>query len=138
MTHIEYKSDRERLNMESGNVKQKLVNILKLGIEWASIEYPNYETFTITGVHRTQKEQDDIYGNNKDKKLAAKYKRKPWPSVHMYWRGLDIRTKDMPRGMAKRLTEFFNMIRYDKKRPKKKTAILHNVGKGNHIHLQIV
>ena len=138
MVHLAYKTDRQRLEMESGSVSLNLVSILNWGMKWVSIAYPEYSTLTITDIKRTQVEQDKIYLNSNNENTVLRYKAKPWLSVHQFWRGIDIRVNDMPKGMAEKLTEVFNQIQYDKKRPNKKTAILHDVGTGAHIHLQVI
>ncbi len=141
MVNIDYKTDRIRLEMESGEVKQKLVDILHMGLKWLSIEYPAYSGITITDIYRTNDEQDQIYLNHIDSDIVKKYTNKPWQSVHQDHRGMDIRTKDMPKGMADRLTDIFNMITYDHRRPWIKTAKNHDVSKNQnagHIHIQVV
>ena len=137
MIKLNFKTDRQRLEFESGNVNTRLVNIVKFGMEFLSLEYPDIDyTLVLTDIKRETKEQDAIYLNHKDKTVAEKYKKKPWLSTHQFWRGIDIRVNDMPKGMAEKLTNFFNQITYDKLRLKKKTAILHDVGTGSHIHCQ--
>ena len=82
-------------------------------------------------VLRTQEEQDSIYGNN------SNYQNKPWKSVHQFWRGVDLRNNDMKPGMADDLAEVLNKIPYDESRPEKKSCIVHDVGRGDHIHIQV-
>jgi hypothetical protein len=85
---------------------------------------------TVTGVARTQVEQDQIYG----KDLA--YKRHPWQSVHQERpvRGLDLRDS----AKAKKLVDWVNAKWvYDPLRPKLNVALLHDLGFGRHVHLQV-
>lgn len=138
MTKIDYKTDRQREEMESGSVNIRLVKILQLALEWTALNYPKYDKITITDIFRTPEEQDKIYLNHKDENVANKYRKKKWYSVHQFWRGLDIRVNDMGKGQAELMCDFLNTIFYDKNRPNKKTAILHDVGTGSHIHLQVM
>ncbi|MBM3328205.1 MAG: hypothetical protein FJY67_01870 [Calditrichaeota bacterium] len=58
--------------------------------------------------------------------------------VHATWRGVDIRTRDWPEGVAETLAREVNQIfRYDVSRPQMKTALVHDVGQGTHLHLQV-
>jgi hypothetical protein len=137
MIKLGYKTDRQRFEMESGSINRKLVNIVYLGMEYLSIEYPEIDyTLIVTDLKRTTEEQDDIYLNHKDPNVVKKYKKKPWLSVHQFNRGLDLRTSDMPIKMVNKLMAFFNLFTYDPKRPEKKTCIYHDVGTGEHLHLQ--
>lgn len=59
--------------------------------------------------------------------------------VHVYWRGIDIRTRNLLPGEAQNLTDWINNnFIYDMDRTNMKTAILHTIGKKAqlHIHLQ--
>ena len=57
--------------------------------------------------------------------------------VHGYWRGVDIRVHDFKSGEAEELTNWINkMFDYDPKRILS-VAVHHNVGQGDHIHLQV-
>ena len=66
MLNIKFKTDRIRGEFESGNVDLHLLNILYLGMEWISLEYPEYKAITLTDILRTQDEQDKIYLNAND------------------------------------------------------------------------
>ena len=85
----------------------------------------------ITEVYRTQKTQNSYYKNN------PAYIQKPWNSVHQYYRGVDIRTNNHYTELQiSILINIANSIPYDIDRPGKKTGLYHNIGKGNHLHLQ--
>ena len=92
---------------------------------------------TVTDLLRTQAEQDDIYLNHSDPKVRQKYQDGPWPSVHQFGRGADVRT-DFSERCLKEVLEYLNKsYTYDPARPDKKTALVHDVGKGRHIHIQV-
>ena len=68
-------------------------------------------------------------------------------SVHAYYRGADIRTRDMPVGVADRLSQWLNELLYygtkDERSRRKRVALWHNVDSEgaihhtDHIHLQV-
>ena len=82
----------------------------------------------VTDTYRTQEEQDKIYASNE------RYKVKKWQSVHQGGRGADISVKGMTNEMINDIVDTMNRIKYSDKH---KTALSHNVGWGNHIHLQV-
>ena len=136
MPIIKYKSDRIQKEWESGEVNHKLVKIVEFLLRFLSLEAPEIKEIVLTCILRFQDEQDHIYLNHKDPKIAAKYKKKSWPSVHQYWRGADVRTRNWPKSLINKIVVLLNCITYDKKRPRKKTAKYHDVGTGAHIHIQ--
>ena len=86
----------------------------------------------VTNLWRSNAEQIRIYRNN------AKFVKKPWRSVHELWRGCDVSIKNLTSEEIKAIVEAINEIyQYDKDRPTKKTAIHHDVGAGDHIHIQV-
>jgi len=78
---------------------------------------------TITHLYRTEKQQRAFYPDDPNKR-----------SVHEFWRGVDVRTKDLD---SKVVAEAVNMLNaefyYDNKR---NTALVHTIGRGVHLHLQ--
>lgn len=76
---------------------------------------------TITNIFRTNKQQRKLYPGQPFLR-----------SVHEYWRGVDVRIrKDSNKGV-----DFINAaIPYGK--PGLKTALIHDIGHGNHVHLQV-
>lgn len=56
-------------------------------------------------------------------------------SVHEYGRGADLRTKHLEYWQKFKLVEIFNLIPYGKGHYQ--TAIFHDIGSGEHIHLQV-
>ena len=136
MVKIDFKEDRQRKEWESGDVSIHLVKRIKFLCEYINIAYPDYGSLTMTDIIRTSDEQDRIYLTSPT--LKEMYKKKPWLSVHQFGRGIDIRTTDMEKNMVNRILIVLNSIPYDVKRPSKKTAIFHNVGSGEHIHIQTV
>lgn len=104
---------------------------------WAQhLEEKKQGDVLVTHIHRTQAEQDAIYGGDKvSKALREKYLADPWRSCHQDWRALDasIRTLEQPDYQEEWLNKHFS---YDS-REKYPTAKLHNIGHGSHIHIQV-
>ena len=90
----------------------------------------------LTDIFRTREEQDKIYLNHKEVSVRVRYKKRPWRSVHMFGRGIDISTRYFDKPEIDKLLKLANLVPYDLNRPRKKTAIYHDVGAGAHIHVQ--
>lgn len=59
-------------------------------------------------------------------------------SVHAYGRGADIRTRDWPDYLKQRVADAVNLVfQYDPDRPHMQCAMIHDVGQGEHLHLQV-
>lgn len=84
----------------------------------------------VTDLIRTQSQQDTIYKDNHD------YQKKPWSSVHQYGRGADIRTSNLEYPQKMELVELLNKLPYGD--GKHKTALFHDIGTGEHIHIQVI
>jgi hypothetical protein len=86
----------------------------------------------VTCIFRTQDEQDDIY------KDYPGYRWNPWPSVHQFFRGIDISVRDWPEWLPPIIALLItNYFKYDSKRPHMRSAIYHDIGHGAHIHIQV-
>lgn len=82
---------------------------------------------TITELLRTDEEQAAYYAKDVDFRL------RPWRSTHQDGRAVDIRTRDMSPEIAKELYNLACSIPY---RDGKKSAVLHDIGLGMHLHVQ--
>lgn len=131
---ITFKTDRQKA--EYNDISGKLRQLIEMLSLYMWLKYGRQ--IMITELKRTQEEQDDIYSKHSDKAVRAKYKKKAWSSVHQFDRGADIRTHDWERHEIKDALFWLNQIVYDKKRPRKKTAIYHDIGTGEHLHLQVL
>jgi len=91
---------------------------------------------TITMIGRTQREQDEIYAGKKDKK-GREYDKKPWTSPHMYNHAFDLRSRDFTKKEIKEIEDYIN-AKYNPENYYRFTALNHDVGLGNHFHVQFV
>jgi len=116
---IAFKTEQIRQEWESGELDRRLKGIVLMLAGYLKTVH-NYTPLTITSIFRP---------------FDPKNPRSP----HPHWRGVDIRDRDMPNGVADAGVAWCNrQWPYDKKRPALRTALRHNVGKGSHIHLQIM
>lgn len=116
---IAFKTDLVREEWESGKLDKRLKGIVMMLAGYLKTVH-SYTPLTITSIFRP---------------FDSKNQRSP----HPHWRGMDIRDRDMKNGEADAGVAWCNrQFPYDPKRPAMRTAIRHNVGKGDHIHLQVM
>ena len=133
---LEFKTDRQREEWESGQLSKKLKWIVRV-IAVASY-YVFNKKVVITDIFRTQQENEKIYG------WAPGSRKKRPVSVHSFWRGIDLRVignkrkSHYKKAEAKTIARIGNAFLYDTKRPNKKTAVYGDQRHSNHIHLQVL
>lgn len=130
---MRYKNDRIKKEWESEKVDKRL-QIILLYLDWYcknfAVRTDGKKTdIQVTGLHRTQKEQDRIYRNN------PKYKKKPWKSVHQDWRGGDVGVNAFSTKTKRFLRDMLN--RRFKNMGTSKVCVWHDIGLGDHFHLQV-
>jgi len=128
---IVYAGNSKRLEQEFNNEIDKRLQFILYALA-GRLEYRKKGTLVITHLIRTQKEQDAIYTSEKmDPKIREQYLAHPFFSVHQYGRGADIGVANIknPEEEVKWLN---GRIGYDKP-----TAILEDLGLGQHIHIQV-
>ena len=117
----------EHLKDEFSRVDPRLRVLLFYTCGLASNEL--YKDIKITQLFRTQTQQDAIYSVN------PFYAKQPWKSTHQVGRACDLSTRNLSRDEVSVLIDLLNVnFEYGNA---KKTAIYHNVGLGDHIHLQV-
>ena len=124
---MKFKTDRQREEYESDKLDPKMRMLLQM-IDFYSVLKTGLE-ITVTEIYRTQEEQDAIYAR------SEKYQAKPWLSVHQIWKGADIRVTDYRGEDVANILGVLESIPYRTRG--KQTAIRHDVGKGDHIHIQV-
>lgn len=85
----------------------------------------------ITMIFRTDQEQDEIYKDD------PKYKIKKFKSPHQFYHAIDLRSRDFSQSEIKQIEDYLNN-KYNPTNYYKWTAKNHNVGLGDHFHLQWV
>ena len=120
---IEFKTkqiEKEWDELGSTNVKFKVMML-----EVANFVQVHFaKCIMVTSILRTPQDQIKLYGYVK-------------PSVHMYWRGVDLRSSVYE---AEEIAEIVRMINtkysYDTSRPEKSCCLYHDEGFGAHFHFQ--
>ncbi|MEW6777857.1 MAG: hypothetical protein AB1405_16280 [Bdellovibrionota bacterium] len=88
-------------------------------------------SLVVTCLLRTRKEQQEILAR------AMELSRKePERSPHEFGRAADIRTDGIPGNVIDELVEYLNR-KYPYDNPNLKCAIRHDVGGGDHVHVQV-
>jgi len=122
---IKFKTKRIAKEYLSPDLSDDLLSIICILSAYCQLEFK--KDITITGIYRTQEEQEKIYSKNKQ------FKKAPWYSVHQFWRGMDIRSKNFTKKECDKIVLFLNMITYDTIH---NTVVYHDVGLAKHFHLQ--
>jgi len=93
-------------------------------------EYFFGKSITITEILRDQETQDKYYAGN------AKYAEKPWKSVHQFGCGVDVRAAGFSDDEIEEMIAFLSGA-FDYGDDKHDVVVIHDVGLGKHIHLQV-
>jgi hypothetical protein len=98
----------------------------------AGFAYYNFgKRITLTELMRTQIEQDEIYANNLD------YQKTKWQSVHQFGRGADLSIQYYTADELNQIVNYLNsQLQYNDEN-RFKIALVHDVGYGNHLHIQV-
>lgn len=123
---IKFRNEQDKAEFDY--IDDRLVFIIYAFDGYISANFPEY-SITVTHILRTQEEQDRIYGNNPE------YQKKKWTSVHQVGRGIDVSTAGWQRKDIDTILEFLNIAHYGK--GTLRTTIFHDVGRGEHIHIQV-
>lgn len=123
---IKFKTKRIAKEFDDPKLSDDLLSLLYILNAFCGLQFK--KDITITDLFRTQEEQDNIYNDYES------YKRKKWYSVHQFWRGADIRSRDFTKLEIDEILQFMNLITYDSKHS---TMLCHKVSGGAyHLHLQ--
>jgi hypothetical protein len=127
---ILFKNDSERLKEEFNELAIKNVYLSRLIVDAQNYCYTNFQkNIVITMIYRTQEEQDSIYKDD------ARYKVKKFKSPHQFFHASDLRSSTFTPEEIKKLVDYLNLT-YDENNYYKFTAMCHDVGLGEHFHIQ--
>lgn len=117
-----------KINFKHPRLSQEWPNLLRLNPKLVMIALRVCQMFDgvleITEIFRTEKMQRNYYPNDS----AIK-------SVHQYWRGVDISLNGIKPEGARSTVNAINLS-YPYGKGKIQTALIHDIGMGNHLHLQ--
>jgi hypothetical protein len=126
LLHIQFKTERLcrqfNLPLTTTSLSPKLISIIMYSAWFFDAELN--QPFVITGLQRTQGEQDSIYKNDE------RYKVKPWKSVHQFGRGCDVRIRHLK---MEEINKFVANVNTHFRYPDHVTALYER----DHVHLQV-
>jgi hypothetical protein len=127
-----FKNESIRLKNEYNELIEKNVGLFDL-INDLCIYAKNSlrEDIVITMIYRTDEEQDSIYKDD-PKYIAKKFK-----SPHQFYHAVDIRSHTFTADEIKNIEDYLNN-KYNPNNYYKWTAKNHNVGLGDHFHIQYI
>lgn len=121
-----------RLQREFDQLSSRNKDLLEIAVDIAYYCVQNkYPDLVITMIFREEEEQDRIYRNN------ARYQQKKFKSPHQFWHALDIRSRTFTIEQIDKLVNYLN-LKYNSSNHYRWTAKCHNVGLGDHFHIQYV
>lgn len=131
-SNIEFKNDSSRLKEEFEELKLRneyLYNVLLDCGEFCKKEFN--KNVVVTMIYRTDEEQDSIYKDD------PKYKLKKFKSPHQFYHAFDLRSSTFDTEQIEKLVKYLNGL-YNVGNYYKWTAKCHDVGLGDHFHVQFV
>jgi len=133
---IQFKDNSTRLSNELDELRKQNNDLYEMIVNdiCPYISHHFGEDTVVTMILRTDVEQDAIY-KGKTHRDGRKYDEKPWKSPHQFWHGVDLRSRDLALNEIKQLTDYINQ-KYNKLNHYKTTADCHDVGVGEHLHVQ--
>ena len=124
---FEFKTDKIKQEFLSGELDYRLQIII---YALAGFVYHRYgKGLLFTEIFRTKETQDKYYADD------PIYKQKKWLSTHQYWRAADISIRYFTPQEIREIVIFLKHFSYDV--PSKSVVLVHDIGLGAHIHLQV-
>lgn len=134
---MDFKNNSKRLKDELESLKTKNNSLFDLLEDLNKHCLNKYNrTILITMIFRTQEEQDDVYKGTKNSAGVA-YNEKPWKSPHQFWHSVDLRSSVFSKVEIKEIEDYLNS-KYNSSNYYKWSAKCHDVGLGDHFHIQYV
>lgn len=134
---IRYKNDSSRLAIEHQALLVENRDLYDILEDIREFVFASFEkSVTITMIGRTQREQDEIYAGKKDKR-GREYDKNPWTSPHQYHHAVDLRSRDFTKEEIKQIEDYIN-AKYNPENYYRFTALNHNVGLGDHFHINFI
>lgn len=130
---IRVKNGSQRLISEIWDLKRMNRPLLKLLFDVRNYCRDNFgKDVIITMIYRTDEEQNNIYrGTTRNGRL---YDVKPWRSPHQFYHALDLRSFIFSKEEIQELVDYLNET-YNDSNYYKFTAKCHDVGLGDHFHI---
>lgn len=129
---ILFKNESLRLKGEFEDLKKhnpRLIEIIEFVAHYSERDFE--KSIVITHIYRTKAEQDNFYKDN------PKYQKKKWISPHQMWHAVDLRSRVFTPEETEELVAMIN-DEFGSENYYATTSLFHNVGFGDHIHIQFV
>ena len=127
---IQVKNQSQRLIDEIYELKKMNKPLLKLLFDVRDYCKQEFgKDVVLTMIYRTDDEQDSIYKNN------ARYQKKKFKSPHQFYHAFDLRSRTFTSEEIDQLVNYLN-DKYNDSNYYRFTAMCHNVGHGDHFHVQ--
>jgi hypothetical protein len=129
-SNIEYKNDSNRLREEMEELKLRNEYLYNILLDCGNFcqKYFN-KNVVVTMIYRTDEEQDSIYKDD------PKYKLKKFKSPHQFYHAFDLRSSSFDTEQIEKLVKYLNGL-YNVGNYYNWTAKCHDVGLGDHFHVQ--
>lgn len=128
------KNDSKRLTEEIWELRKLNRPLLKLLLDTRNFVKKNLgKNITLTMIYRTDEEQDRIYRGTQ--RRGRLYDAKPWKSPHQFYHAFDLRSFTFTDDEIKQIEDYLN-DKYNDSNYYRFTAKNHNVGLGDHFHVQ--
>ena len=129
---MKFKNESQRLKSEWSDLYQNNPELFELMMELDIYAMTSFgKEILITMIFRTDEEQAYLYRN------SERFKEKPFKSPHQFWHAVDIRSRSFTTQEQKRMVRWINR-KFNKPNYYKWTSKVHNVGAGDHFHIQFV
>jgi len=127
---VKFKDNNPRLQQEIDQLRSENNELWEMIVNNLSPYYEHHfgKDLVITMIYRSQEEQDRIY-QGKRNSSGREYDKNPWKSPHQFWHSVDLRSRDLDNY----LNTMYNPLNYYRF-----TAMNHNVGLGDHHHIQFL
>lgn len=127
---IKVKNGSQRLIEEIWELKKMNRPLLNVLFDIRDYCRDNFgKDVVITMIYRTDDEQDMIYRDNE------RYQKKKFKSPHQFYTAFDLRSKTFTLNEIEELVNYLNQ-KYNNSNYFKFTAMCHNIGFGDHFHVQ--
>lgn len=131
---IFFKNNSERLKKEFRMLETENPELKTLLLDLANYTVSNFgKGIVITMITRLQEEQDEIYAGTE--RNGRKYDENPWKSPHQFWHSADLRSSTFSGEEIEQIEDYLN-AKYNMDNYYDFTAKCHDVGLGDHFHLQ--
>lgn len=132
---LTFKGNSDRLRKELKDLKKENKPLYDLLEDVAGFVKREFDKgLVVTMIYRTEEEQFNIYAGTK--RNGVLFEDDPWVSPHQFYHAVDLRSSVFTKEEIIKIEDYIN-FNYNIDNYYKWTAKDHNVGLGNHFHIQL-